>query len=74
VAISSPFDTPESLLKNADDALYASKRAGRNIVSCHREQPDPPDRTQSPRQSPHQSLDQSPDQDPRPALQPTRGY
>jgi diguanylate cyclase (GGDEF)-like protein len=37
VAVSSPTDTPESLLKKADDALYHSKRSGRNTVTCHRD-------------------------------------
>jgi diguanylate cyclase (GGDEF)-like protein len=35
VAVSSAADTVESLLKKTDDALYRSKRAGRNTVSCH---------------------------------------
>jgi diguanylate cyclase (GGDEF)-like protein len=35
LAISSVTDTPESLLKKADAALYNSKRSGRNMVTCH---------------------------------------
>jgi diguanylate cyclase (GGDEF)-like protein len=37
VAVSSSTDTLESLLKKADDALYDSKRSGRNTVTCHRD-------------------------------------
>jgi diguanylate cyclase (GGDEF)-like protein len=35
VAVGDSSDTIESLLKKADDALYASKRAGRNTVTSH---------------------------------------
>jgi diguanylate cyclase (GGDEF)-like protein len=38
VAISSPIDTLESLLKKADDALYESKRSGRNRVTHYRDE------------------------------------
>ncbi len=40
LAVSSITDTPESLLKKADAALYNSKRSGRNMVTSH-----PPPRT-----------------------------
>jgi diguanylate cyclase (GGDEF)-like protein len=35
VAVSSPVDTSESLLRKADEALYCSKRSGRNTVKHH---------------------------------------
>jgi diguanylate cyclase (GGDEF)-like protein len=37
VAVSESADTVESLLKNADVALYRSKSSGRNTVTCHRD-------------------------------------
>lgn len=36
-ALSSPLDTIESLLRNADQALYGSKNSGRNAVSLFHE-------------------------------------
>ncbi len=35
VAVSSSTDSPESLLTKTDNALYDSKRSGRNMVTCH---------------------------------------
>jgi diguanylate cyclase (GGDEF)-like protein len=35
VAVSSPADTSESLLRKTDEALYCSKRSGRNTVKYH---------------------------------------
>lgn len=36
VAASHPRETPEQLLRRCDDALYGSKRRGRNLVTAHR--------------------------------------
>jgi diguanylate cyclase (GGDEF)-like protein len=58
VAVSTPSDTIESLLKKTDDALYGSKRQGRNTVTCHR---DP-------------GGDSLPEAPPSTRLLPTRGY
>ena len=38
-----PHDTPDSLLARGDDALYGSKRNGRNLVTSHRPFPGSPD-------------------------------
>ena len=36
VAANDPFDTPEALLRRCDEALYLSKKGGRNRVTVHR--------------------------------------
>jgi diguanylate cyclase (GGDEF)-like protein len=36
VAASHPFDTPQELLRRCDEALYRSKRGGRNLVTVDR--------------------------------------
>lgn len=36
VAANEPFDTPEALLRRCDEALYLSKKGGRNRVTVHR--------------------------------------
>ena len=40
VAVSYPRDTPTEFLLRADEALYRSKREGRNLVSVYREEDD----------------------------------
>ncbi|MCA9170588.1 MAG: GGDEF domain-containing protein [Planctomycetales bacterium] len=39
MAISAPSDTPENLLRRADEALYRSKEAGRNRLTVYEERP-----------------------------------
>jgi diguanylate cyclase (GGDEF)-like protein len=39
VAANHPFDTPEALLRRCDEALYLSKKGGRNRVTVHRAPP-----------------------------------
>jgi two-component system, cell cycle response regulator len=36
VAANEPFDVPEALLRRCDEALYLSKKGGRNRVTVHR--------------------------------------
>ncbi len=43
VAEGQPEDTPEQLLRGCDDALYLSKKGGRNLVTVHRGAPGLPD-------------------------------
>jgi PleD family two-component response regulator len=40
VAVSLPKDTATDFLLRADEALYRSKREGRNLVSLYRESDD----------------------------------
>jgi PleD family two-component response regulator len=39
VAASHPFDMPQELLRRCDEALYRSKRSGRNLVTVDRSAP-----------------------------------
>jgi len=43
VAASGRNDAPEELLRRCDEALYLSKKGGRNLVTVHRSAPSRPD-------------------------------